>query len=117
MDDDPFEEHDPIKPTPLRELMRDMHEQQVGEGMEDYLKARMEKMIEVAWYLSAEEAAKRGSSTVERTDIDNGFQRLLEPSYQLKQAVQETEQTYRHLRKVTEEAPLFDDELEVNSNG
>ncbi|CQH55232.1 uncharacterized protein HHUB_2203 [Halobacterium hubeiense] len=114
MSEDPFDEHDPIKVTPLRGLMRDMHEQNVGDGTDDYFKARMEKMIEVAWYLSAQSAAERGSARVQPTDIDSGFKRLLEPSYQLKRAVDETEETYRKLREISEEAPLFADELEVD---
>lgn len=119
MSKDPFENHDPIKPSPMGRLLRE----QTGEGMqketdiEELMKNKLDAFTLTVWDMAVENAKMRNSSTVEETDLIEAFNEIYYPYTLLEEVADIAGEYERELRKTAAEARLTDIEEEDITDG
>lgn len=119
MSEDPFDDHNPIKPTTMEKLLRDQTEEglQKESDIEELMKSKLDALTLTVWDMAMENAKKRDSSTVEETDVIEAFNEIYYPYTLLEEVADIAGEYERELRKTASKARLTDIEEEDIQDG
>ncbi|WP_227380930.1 hypothetical protein [Haladaptatus halobius] len=114
MSDEPTDENDPIKESPLHDLLRAYtpEEMQVGGDSSAYVKLQLENTIEVVWQEAVKNAKDRDRKTVEEQDVRAAYNEIFYPYTLLEEAATKMGEYQLELQRTANKSPVLETEIE-----